>query len=166
MLKVGAQAPTFRAPSAGGPLVSTASLRGRIVVLYFFRKAFTRNCTVETKGFRDNYDELRAFGAEVVGVSTDEASTQCKFAVTLDVKFPMIADQDRAIARAYDVFFWLLPVVHRVTYVIDRQGTIAGVFNHELQVVRHLDQVLRFVRDLAAAHPSSVRGTTGSGSRW
>jgi peroxiredoxin Q/BCP len=149
MLKVGAQAPAFSAPSAGGPVVSVASLRGRIVVLYFFRKAFTRNCTVETKGFRDNHDDLRALGADVVGVSTDDVSTQCKFATTLAVKFPMIADRDRAISRAYDVFFPFLPIVHRVTYVIDRQGTIAGVFNHELQVVRHLDQVLHFVRDLA-----------------
>jgi peroxiredoxin Q/BCP len=149
MLKVGAPAPAFLAPSAGGPLVSMASLRGRIVVLYFFRKAFTRNCTVETKGFRDNYDELRALDAEVVGVSTDDVSTQCKFASELGVKFPMIADRDRAISRAYDVFFLLLPVVHRVTYVVDRRGIVAGVFNHEFQVVRHLDEVLRFVRELA-----------------
>ncbi|MGD0524924.1 MAG: peroxiredoxin [Polyangiaceae bacterium] len=153
MLKVGAPAPAFLAPSAGGPLVSMASLRGRIVVLYFFRKAFTRNCTVETKGFRDNYDELRALDAEVVGVSTDDVSTQCKFASELGVKFPMIADRDRAISRAYDVFFLLLPVVHRVTYVVDRRGIVAGVFNHEFQVVRHLDEVLHFVRELASRAP-------------
>jgi peroxiredoxin Q/BCP len=149
MLEAGAQAPAFSAPSAGGPVISLESLRGRIVVLYFFRKAFTRNCTVETKGFRDNYDELNALGAEVVGVSTDDVPTQCAFAETLGVKFPMIADRDRTISWAYNVFFPLLPIVHRVTYVIDRQGKIAGVFNHEFQVVRHLDEVLRFVRDLA-----------------
>jgi peroxiredoxin len=153
MLKVGAAAPVFMAHSAGGPVVSLASLRGQIVVLYFFRKAFTRNCTVETKGFRDNYDELRALGAEVVGVSTDPVPTQCKFATTLAVKFPLIADEDRTISRAYDVFFLLLPVVHRVTYVVDRRGIIAAVFNHEFQVMRHLDEVLRFVRDLAARSP-------------
>jgi peroxiredoxin Q/BCP len=150
MLKVGAQAPAFLAPSAGGPLVSMAALRGRIVVLYFFRKAFTRNCTVETKGFRDNYDELRALDAEVLGVSTDEVSTQCRFVSELGVKFPMIADRDRAISRAYDVYFLLLPIVHRVTYVIDRRGVVAGVYNHEFQVLRHLDEVLRFVRELAS----------------
>jgi len=44
----------------------------------------------------------------------------------------------------------LLPIVHRVTYVVDPRGIIAGVFDHELQVVKHLDQVLHFVRHLAA----------------
>jgi peroxiredoxin Q/BCP len=137
--------------SATGQRVSLESLRGQIVVLYFFRKAFTRNCTVETKGFRDNYDDLTALGAEVIGVSLDDAPTQCSFAESLGVKFPMIADRSRELAHAYEVFFALLPLVHRVTYVIGRDGIIAGVFNHELQVVKHLDQVMQFVRCLPPA---------------
>ncbi len=148
MLKVGAAAPPFTATSATGQTVALESLRGRIVVLYFFRKAFTRNCTVETKGFRDNYDDLTALGAEVIGVSLDDVSTQCSFAETLGVKFPMIADRERALAHAYDVFFTFLPLIHRVTYVIDRNGVIAGMFNHEFQVMKHLDQVMQFVRSL------------------
>jgi thioredoxin-dependent peroxiredoxin len=86
-----------------------------------------------------------------LGVSLDDATTQCEFAQSLGVKFPMIADRDRALAHAYQVFFALLPLVHRVTYVIGRDGVIAGVFNHELQVVKHLDQVLQFVRRLPPA---------------
>ncbi len=149
MLKPGVPAPPFAVTTANGKPLSLESLRGRIVVLYFFRKAFTRNCTVETRGFRDNYDDLRALGAEVVGVSPDEARTQCSFADSLGVKFPMVADRDRALAHAYDVFFTFLPLIHRVTYVIDRDGVIAAMFNHELQVMKHLDQVLQFVRQLA-----------------
>jgi thioredoxin-dependent peroxiredoxin len=149
MLQRGAVAPDFSAPTAGGPTVSLSSLRGKIVVLYFFRRAFTRNCTVETKGFRDNYAELRALGAEVVGVSPDEMATQCEFARELTVTFPLIPDTDRAISRRYDVMFAFLPLVHRVTYVIGPDGVIAGVFNHEFQVLKHLDEVLKFVRDLS-----------------
>lgn len=64
----------------------------------------------------------------------------------------MIADSDRVISTAYQTFFALLPrISHRVTYVIDREGTIAGVFNHELQVSKHLDEVLRFVHGLAGS---------------
>jgi thioredoxin-dependent peroxiredoxin len=151
MLKRGERAPAFSAPTAGGPILSLASLQGKIVVLYFFRKAFTRNCTVETKGFRDNYEELKVLGAEVVGVSPDDMGTQCGFARELGVTFPMIADSDRSISRSYDVMFSFLPLVHRVTYVIDGEGVIAGVFNHEFQVLRHLDEVLQFVRTLSRA---------------
>jgi peroxiredoxin Q/BCP len=158
MLKVGAPAPLFTATSATGQPVSLESLRGRIVVLYFFRKAFTRNCTVETKGFRDNYDDLTTLGAEVIGVSLDDTPTQCSFAQSLGVKFPMIADRGRELAHAYKVFFSFLPLVHRVTYVIDCDGIIAGVFNHELQVVKHLDQVMQFVRRLPPA-PAAAHGS-------
>lgn len=155
MLAVGRKAPSFSGKTTAGVTLSLDELRGRIVVLYFFRKAFTPNCTVETKGFRDNYDDLRELGAEVVGVSSDDMPTQCEFAAVHGVKFPMIADPDRALARRYDVLFMFLPVSHRVTYVIDRSGTIAGVFNHEFAVSKHLDEVLRFVHKLAA--PPSTR---------
>lgn len=150
MLAVGQPAPPFSAPTTLGETLSLADLRGRIAVVYFFRKAFTRNCTVETKGFRDNQGELRALGAEVVGISADAFPRQCEFAQSMGVKFPMIADPDRTIARAYDVLFTFLPLAHRVTYVVDRSGVIAGVFNHEFQVLKHLDEVTRFVRKLAA----------------
>ena len=150
MLAAGVVAPPFSAEATNGTAVSLESLRGKLVVLYFFRKAFTRNCTVETKGFRDNYDDLRALGAEVIGVSSDSMPRQCEFAQANGVSFPMIADDDKTLARAYDVLFMLLPVAHRVTYVIDREGVIAGVFNHEFAVNKHLDEVLGFVRKLAA----------------
>jgi peroxiredoxin Q/BCP len=150
MLAVGKVAPPFSAETTTGSAISLAQLRGKLVVLYFFRKAFTRNCTVETKGFRDNYDDLRALGAEVVGVSSDKLPIQCEFAEAHGVSFPMIADPDRVIARAYDVLFMFLPLAHRVTYVIDQKGVIVGVFNHEFAVIKHLDEVLRFVRGHAA----------------
>lgn len=150
MLRVGQAAPPFEAVTTSGERISLDALRGRIVVLYFFRRAFTRNCTVETKGFRDNYEDLVRLGAEVVGISCDEHATQCRFAETHDIAFPMIADTDRSISTAYRTFFSLLPMIsHRVTYVLDRRGTIAGVFNHEFQVMKHLDEVTRFVRELA-----------------
>lgn len=151
MLSIGQPAPAFAVKTTRGTSLSLESLRGRVVVLYFFRKAFTPNCTVETKGFRDNYDDLRALGAEVIGVSADDLPTQCEFAEVHGVKFPMVSDPERALARLYDVLFMFLPVSHRVTYVIDRTGTIAGVFNHEFAVVKHLDEVVRFVNKLAGA---------------
>lgn len=155
MLKVGEPAPPFATTATNGKKVSLEDFRGQTLVLYFFRKAFTRNCTVETRGFRDNYDDLRAQGAEVVGVSTDDWGTQCSFTKSEGVTFPMIADTDRVISRDYRVFFRLFPISHRVTYVIGPDSTVLGVFNHEFQVVRHLDEVLRFVRTVTSSGPPS-----------
>lgn len=157
MLKVGAEAPPIRVATTRGAVFDLSRQRGRVVVVYFFRKAFTRNCTVETKGFRDNYADLKAVGAEVVGVSCDSFETQCRFATQYEVSFPMIADTDRAISRAYDVFFPILAISHRVTYVIDPTGIVAGVFNHEFAVSRHLDEVLRFVHEQATGRKMLTR---------
>jgi len=146
MLPVGTAAPSFTARTADGKLLSLSDLRGRPVIVYFFPKAFTPVCTIETKGFRDNYAEVAELGFEVVGISTDSEETQCRFAAHHGVTYPMIGDEDRSIGRAYDVLWPLIPLSRRVTYVLDDKHTIVAVFRHEFQANRHLDEVLRFAR--------------------
>ena len=77
MLDVGDKAPDFSAPASDGTRLSLSELRGKVVVLYFFPAAFTPGCTAETNRFRDNYGEIQALGAEVIGISTDGAEEQC-----------------------------------------------------------------------------------------
>ncbi len=147
----GDPAPDFESTSHDGRPVSLGALRGRIVVVYFFPKAFTAGCTVETKGFRDNYPELSDLGAEVIGISTDSFATQCEFAKTHGVSFPMIGDADQIIARRFGVLWPLVGVAKRVTFVIDEAGLVRHVFRHEFQVSKHLDDVLRAVREMMRA---------------
>lgn len=151
MLSPGDLVPPFEGQASDGRRVTLASLRGQPVVVYFFFKAFTPNCTVETKGFRDNYPELRGLGVEVVGVSTDSLATQCDFAEANAVSFPMIADSDKRIGRAFGVLWPILGLAKRVTFVIDEVGVIRHVFHHEVQISKHLDDVLRVVRKMKAA---------------
>jgi peroxiredoxin len=146
MLKVGTRAPEFTAPTTDGRTLSLASLFGTRVVLYFFHKAFTPNCTAELKGFRDNYSDLRVLGFEVVGISTDTLATQCAFAARHDVSHPMVGDPSRRIAARYDVLWPLLPLARRVAYVLNEQHVIVAAFRHEFQVSRHLDEILTFAR--------------------
>ena len=147
MLKVGDTAPPFVARATDGRIVSLANYAGRALIVYFFHKAFTPNCTIETKGFRDNYGELAELGFEVIGISTDSTATQCRFASRHGVSYPMIGDETRAIARAYDVLWPLIPFARRVAYVLDRNHKIVAAFRHEFQASRHLDEVLRFARE-------------------
>ncbi|MEO8799901.1 MAG: peroxiredoxin [Polyangiaceae bacterium] len=150
MLKSGSLAPDFDAETTSGARFHLAAERGKVIVIYFFPRAFTPNCTVETKGFRDNYKELSDVGVEVVGISTDPLARQCRFAETHQVRFPMIGDSEKQISRAYGVLWPLLPLAQRVTFVVDPFGIIRGVFHHEFQVSKHLDEVVRFARELAA----------------
>jgi peroxiredoxin Q/BCP len=118
MLKVGDAAPPFEAVGSDGKRFSLYQQASLCTVIYFFPKAFTPGCTTETKEFGKHYVELELAGAALVGISTDDRDTQCRFASSLDAPFPMLGDHDRAICRAYDVLWPLVGVAHRVTYVV------------------------------------------------
>ncbi len=117
-------------------------------VVYFFPKAFTPGCTREAGLFRENFAELALAGARVVGISTDDHETQCAFAQATKAPFPMIADADLSISRAFGVLWPLIHVPKRITFVIARPRRIVAVFRHELSMVRHRDDVLRCLDDL------------------
>ena len=159
MLAVGAKAPDFRAAATDGRELALSSLAGAPVVLYFFPRAFTPICTVETARFRDNFPELSALGAHVLGVSPDPIETQCDFGRQQRVQFPLIADPDRRISSSFGVLWPLLPRVRRVTFVLSEAQRVELVLSHELQVSRHLDGVLNHLRKRASARqPESKQG--------
>ncbi|HKU44697.1 MAG TPA: peroxiredoxin [Polyangiales bacterium] len=139
-------APSFTAEASTGGRVSLESYRGKYVVVYFYPKSFTLFCTRETIAFRDAASELRALGAEVIGISTDPLDTQCKFAEHYQTSFPILSDPDGAIAREYGVMFPVLPRVKRVTFIIDPEGRIAARFHHEVMWHKHIDDALEFLR--------------------
>ncbi|MRG93940.1 redoxin domain-containing protein [Polyangium spumosum] len=91
-----------------------------------------------------------ALGGEVVGVSTDKHETQCDFAKSLSVEFPMIGDADKRIAKAYGVLWPIIGLDRRITFVIDEQGIVRGVFNYELLPHKHVDDAIALLRELAA----------------
>ncbi|WP_437567790.1 peroxiredoxin [Sorangium sp. So ce542] len=158
MLKVGELAPEIDKLATDGQRFVLSRQGGLCTVVFFFPKAFTPGCTVETRQFRDNHVELALAGASLVGISTDDHRTQCRFAESHNVPFPMIADDDRSVCRAYGVLWPLIGVARRVTYVIAPDLRVAAVFHHELQATKHRDDVLAFVderfRAARPGHPS------------
>jgi peroxiredoxin len=148
MLAVGSAAPEIEAESSEGPFRLSAKTGHLCTVIYFFPKAFTPGCTRETATFRDNYGELALAGAALVGVSSDDRETQCRFAESLSTPFPVVSDPGGRIARAYDVRWPIVGLAKRVTYVVSPARVVLAVFRHEIQIGKHLDDVLVFVDDL------------------
>ncbi len=126
MLAIGSPAPDFEAKDSKGGTFHLASLRGRQVVLYFFPKAFTGGCTIETQRFATLAPELAAKGVEVVGVSVDSAETQQRFADHCHASFPIVSDASKSIARSYGVLS-LLGMSKRVTFYLDENGIVRDV---------------------------------------
>lgn len=154
VIQTGREAPEFDAAASDGRRVTSAGLRGRPYVLYFFPKVGTPVCSLEAQGFRDRYSEVQALGAEVVGVSTDELSAHCEFGGRESVPFPLVADPTGAIAKSFGVLWPLIRRARRVTFVVDERGVVECVIRNELSADRHVDGALEHLRRRAPAVPA------------
>jgi peroxiredoxin Q/BCP len=149
-VSVGERAPAFsRTAHDGVPIELGAEVRERVMVLYFYPKDETAGCTAEACRFRDHYADFVDAGATVVGVSPDPPETHRAFAEHHRLPFHLISDDDGSLRKAYGVGRTLGWIPGRITFVIDRQGTVQHVFNSQLQARRHVDEALRVVRRLS-----------------
>ena len=159
-LAQGVRAPDFTAPGAqGGRRLSvslSAALRNGPVVLYFFPRAFTAGCTIESRAFAEAMPQFRAAGATVIGMSGDDVDTLARFSTEeCRSAFPM-ASASPAIISGYDVS--LRPgMTTRTSYVIARDGTVVLVHN-DMNPNDHVSATLAAVQRLqAAARPRGRR---------
>lgn len=152
---VGEFAPSFEGITHLGERITLESYRGRYLVLYFYMKAFSPNCLQQARVFRDNHSELRALGAEVVGVSIDDPDRQCSFARKTGVTFPLVADVDRRISELYGAARSWLPLDRRITFLIDPDGIVRFRFQHQFQISTHLDNVVGTLRELVERVPAT-----------
>jgi len=145
-LALGDKAPDFEVVSSDGKPLKLADFAGKKnVVLYFYPRDFTMVCTRETCGFRDMYETLASQDTEVIGVSFDDDRTHESFRKEHNVPFPLVADTSHTLAEAYgaaaSMFGKLLGRASRVTYLIDKNGKIAGIFKAELSAKTHVDGI-------------------------
>ena len=143
MLKEGTAAPDFEGTLDDGSTFRLADYKGRKnVVLYFYPKDFTPGCTREACSFRDESETLEGHDAVVVGVSTDTAESHKSFKEQHKLPFPLVADPDKRIIKLYEAQGLLGMITARVTYVIDKEGTIRRAFRHDLNIGKHLKDTL------------------------
>jgi len=149
-IAVGDKAPDITLPDASGNLVSLKDFQGqKTVVLYFYPKDDTPGCTKEACSFRDSYTVFQEAGAEVIGVSSDDAASHRKFADRYQLPFTLLSDTNNQARKAFGVPATLGLLPGRVTYVIDKTGTVRHIFNSQLNFQGHIDESLKIVKSLA-----------------
>jgi peroxiredoxin Q/BCP len=147
--QVGHEAPDFTLPDQTGTPVSLHDYRGKqVVVLYFYPKDNTRGCTAEACGFRDGHEAFVEAGATVIGISSDPVDSHQAFAGRHHLPFVLLSDPDAAVRRRYGVPRSLGVLPGRVTYVIDRDGTVRHVFSSMMKIGRHVQDALSIVKQL------------------
>lgn len=139
-LPVGTAAPSFTAQDTNGKTVSLSDLAGKTVVLYFYPKDDTPGCTKQACSFRDNYSAYEGKDIVVLGVSKDDVASHQKFTEKFNLPFPLLADPDGSIIKAYGVE-GSSGYAQRVTYVIDGTGKIIHV-DANVNTSNHANDVL------------------------
>jgi peroxiredoxin Q/BCP len=109
-LLAGTQAPDFALLNSEGQKVSLSDYRGRNVIVYFYPEAATPGCTTEACDFRDSLSSLQSSGYEVLGISPDAPEKIASFAGDYSLTFPLLSDEDHAVALAYGA--WGEKLVH------------------------------------------------------
>lgn len=146
-LKAGDKAPDFSAKDEQGNTISLSDYKGKKLVVFFYPKASTPTCTVEACNLRDNYAELKEKGYEILGVSADSAKRQSNFKNKHDFPYPLLADEDKEVIKAFGV--WgekkfmgrTFDGIHRTTFVIDENGIIEKVID-KVKAKMHSEQIL------------------------
>lgn len=144
------KAPAFTLKDESGVDRSLADYKGKWVVLYFYPKDDTPGCTTEACSLRDARNDIAELGAEVIGVSADEAAVHEKFKAKYTLNFTLLSDPDMKAINAYEAWgkkmFGKEGILRR-TFIINPEGTVVKVFGR-VTPLGHGEQVVEELRRL------------------
>ncbi len=152
-LKIGDPAPIFTATTTDGGAIKLSDYLGRKLVLYFYPMDDTPGCTKQACSLRDHNQEIQDKGAAILGVSTQDAESHQRFTAKHRLNFPLAADTDGAISKAYGAIggggflgaaMNLFGVANRITFIIDESGHIAHIIDNP-DCANHAEEVLRLL---------------------
>lgn len=149
-LEIGQKAPDFIGKDQNNNTVRLSDYTGKKVILFFYPKDNTPGCTAEACNLRDNYELLQAKGFVIIGISIDDVQSHNKFATKQSLPFPLIADEDKNIVTAYNV--WGLKKfmgkeymgTHRTTFILDEAGIITHIIT-KVATKNHAQQILELI---------------------
>lgn len=148
-LQIGDKIPDFKAKDAKGNEFDSKDIVGKkVLVIYFYPKDNTPGCTTEACSFRDQYEDFKDLGAEVIGISSDSVDSHQKFASQYHLPFILLSDGDKKIRKLFGVPSDMLGFLPgRVTYVVDKEGVVQMVFD-SMSATKHISKAIEAVKKL------------------
>ncbi len=150
MLQVGDEAPDLDLATDTGEQFDLKAHRGKKIILYFYPRADTPGCTIESCEFRDAAPRFQEKDALILGISPDTVKAQAKFKEKFGLNFILLADEDKVAAKAYGVmkeknmYGKKVMGIERTTFLIDENGKIARIFN-KVKPEGHAAEILQAV---------------------
>ncbi len=149
-IEIGSKLPEFSLPDQDGNILNIKDLIGKKnLVIYFYPKDDSPGCTKEACYFQDQFEVFKEADAEVIGISGQSVESHKNFAEKYGLTFTLLSDDGNKIRKLFGVptnFLGLLP--GRVTYIIDKTGTVVYLFDSQIQATKHVDAALRIIKNL------------------
>ncbi len=153
MVNIGEKVAEFSVPATGDKTLSLSDFKDKNLVIYFYPKDNTPGCTLEGQDFRDLYPEFQAANTEILGVSRDSVKSHERFCEKQGFPFDLLADEDEALCRQFDVIHEknmygrkVMGVV-RSTFLIDGDGVLRAEWR-KVRVKGHVAEVLEAAKAL------------------
>jgi peroxiredoxin Q/BCP len=144
-LGIGDKIPAFSLPDQDGKMFDIGTYLGKKkMVIFFYPKDGSLNCTREACYFRDLSEVFEEADAVVIGISGQSVESHKEFAETNRLRYTLLSDDEGSVRKLFGVptrIFGLIP--GRVTYVADREGTVVYVFDSQTETQRHADEALK-----------------------
>jgi peroxiredoxin Q/BCP len=150
VMNIGDPMPDATLVDADGKPTQLRDRIGKPLVVYFYPKDDTFGCTREACTFRDHYEDFLGAGAEVIGVSRDNAESHAKFKAQHRLPFTLLSDPGGTVADAWNVK-GPLGMPGRITFVFDKAGTLRHKFDSVIRFGKHVEEALEVVKTLARA---------------
>jgi peroxiredoxin Q/BCP len=147
-LIIGDKIPSFTSIDSKGNSFDIKEYIGKPLVIYFYPKDDTPGCTIQACTFRDKYEDFKALGAEVFGISSDSLKSHQKFVSRYKLPFILLSDFDKKIRIQFGVpndFLGLIP--GRATYVIDKKGVVQLIFDSTSAKI-HIEKALEILKTM------------------
>jgi peroxiredoxin Q/BCP len=147
---VGSKIPDFSLLDQNGMVFDVNAVVGKKnLVIFFYPKDDSPGCTKEACYFRDQFEIFREANALIIGISGQSVASHTKFADKYHLSYTLLSDPGNNVRKLFGVPTNLFGMLQgRVTYVVDKSGTVVFSFNSQLNVTGHVDEALAILRKL------------------
>jgi len=147
-VEIGSNIPAFTLKDQNGNAFDISSVAGvKNLVIYFYPKDDSPDCTKEACYFRDLFEVFNEADALIIGISSQSVESHKKFAEKYRLTYTLLSDEGNKIRNLFGVptsFFGLLP--GRVTYIVDKEGKVLYIFDSQINATQHVDEALRILK--------------------
>ena len=131
----------------GAPFHIDSLLGKKNLVIYFYPRDHTPGCTREACSFRDAYEVFKEYGAEVIGISSDNVQRHKRFADQYRLPFILLSDPERTVRKRFGVPSDLFGLIDgRVTYIVNKKGIVIHTINARIQIRKHIEEALEVLK--------------------